>query len=99
MKWKSPIHAYSNENILFLSFLYIYIHTFPMTHGDVLITTSLLINLEAAKCGGLSRETEKSDVPRHSRCGLILTFIWSKAISAEHKLKFCSPPPTMMTST
>jgi hypothetical protein len=48
--------------------------------------------------GGLSDETEKTEAPSHSRCGTIKIPPCSKALSAEHKPKFCSPSPAMVTS-
>jgi hypothetical protein len=49
--------------------------------------------------GGVpSNETGKTEVPRHSRCGTIKIPPCSKALSAEHRPKFCSPSPAIVTS-
>jgi hypothetical protein len=49
---------------------------------------------EASEWGGPSDETGKTEIPCHSRCGTIKI----KALSAEHRSKFCSPLPAMVTS-
>jgi hypothetical protein len=56
-------------------------------------------NLEATEWGGPSDETGKTEAPCHSRCGTIKISPRSKALSAEHRPKFCSPSPAMVTST
>jgi hypothetical protein len=43
-------------------------------------------------------ETGETEVPCHSRCGTIKIPPCSKALSAEHGPKFCSPSPAMVTS-
>jgi hypothetical protein len=48
--------------------------------------------------GGPSDETVKTEVLCHSRCGTIKIPPCSKALSAEHRPKFCSPTPAMVTS-
>jgi hypothetical protein len=48
---------------------------------------------------GPSDETGKTEVPSHSRCGTIKIPPCSKALSAEHRPKFCSPSPAMVTSS
>jgi hypothetical protein len=52
----------------------------------------------ATKWGGLSDETGKTEVLCHSRCGTIKIPLCSKALSAEHRPKFCSPSPAVVTS-
>jgi hypothetical protein len=42
-------------------------------------------------------KTTKAEVPCHSRCGTIKIPPCSKALSAEHRPKFCNPLPAMMT--
>jgi hypothetical protein len=44
------------------------------------------------------RSTGKTEAPCHSRCGTIKIPICSKALSAEHRPKFCCPSPVMVTS-
>jgi hypothetical protein len=41
---------------------------------------------------------EKTEAPYHSRCGTIKIPAYSKALSAEHRPRFCSPSPVMVTS-
>jgi hypothetical protein len=49
--------------------------------------------------GGTSNETEKKTKTQcHSRCGTINIPPCSKALSAEHRPKFCSPSQVMVTS-
>jgi hypothetical protein len=48
--------------------------------------------------GGPSDETGKTEVLCHSRCGTIKIPFCSKALSAEHRPKFYSPSPAMVTS-
>jgi hypothetical protein len=43
-------------------------------------------------------ETGKTEVPCHSRCCTIKIPPCSKALSAEHRPKFCSPSPAMVTT-
>jgi hypothetical protein len=45
---------------------------------------------EAPEWGGPSDETGKTEVLCHSRCGAIKIPPCSKALSAEHRPKFCS---------
>ena len=46
-----------------------------------------------------SDETVKTEVPCHSRCGMILKILpCSKALNALHRPTFCSPSPSMLTS-
>jgi hypothetical protein len=45
-----------------------------------------------------SRKTMKTEVPCHSRYGTIKIPSRSKALSAEHRPKFCSPSLAMVTS-
>jgi hypothetical protein len=47
--------------------------------------------------GGLSGETGKTEASCHSRCGTIKIPPCSKALSAEHRPKFCSSSPVMVT--
>jgi hypothetical protein len=42
-------------------------------------------------------ETGKTDVPCHSKCDSIKIPPCSKAMSAERRVKFCSPSPAMVT--
>jgi hypothetical protein len=46
----------------------------------------------------LNGRTFRTEVPCHSRCGTIKITPCSKALSAEHRPKFCSPSPAMVTS-
>jgi hypothetical protein len=48
------------------------------------------------ECGGPSDETGKTEVLCHSRCGTIKIPPCSKALSAEHRPKFCSPSHAMV---
>jgi hypothetical protein len=48
--------------------------------------------------GDPSDETGKIEAPCHSRCDMIKIPPCSKALSAEHRPKFCSPSPAMVTS-
>jgi hypothetical protein len=48
--------------------------------------------------GGPSDETWKTEAPCHIWCGTIKIPPCSKALSAEHRPKFCSPSPAMVTS-
>jgi hypothetical protein len=48
--------------------------------------------------GDPSEETGKTEVPCHSRCCTIKIPPCSKALSIEHRPKFCSPSPEMVTS-
>jgi hypothetical protein len=43
-------------------------------------------------------KNKKTEVPCHNRCGRIKIPPCSKALSAEHRLKFCIPSPAMVTS-
>jgi hypothetical protein len=53
---------------------------------------------EATEWGGFSDETGKTEVPCHSRCGMIKIPPCSKTLSMEHRPKFCSSPsPVMVT--
>jgi Fe-S-cluster containining protein len=45
-----------------------------------------------------SDETGKTEAPCHSRCGTIKIPPCSRALSAKHRPKFCSPSPAMVTS-
>jgi hypothetical protein len=53
----------------------------------------------ATDWGGPSDETGKTEVSCHSRSGTIKIPPCSKALSAEHMPKFCSPSPAMVTSS
>jgi hypothetical protein len=53
---------------------------------------------EATEWGDLSDETGKIEAPRHTMWGTINIPPCSKALSAEHRPKFCSPSPVMITS-
>jgi hypothetical protein len=46
----------------------------------------------------LRMRPKKNEVPCHSLCGTIKIPPCSKALSAEHRPKFCSHPPAMVTS-
>jgi hypothetical protein len=46
-----------------------------------------------------SDETGKTEAPCYSRCGTIKIPPCSKALSTEHRPKFCSPSPAMVTSS
>jgi hypothetical protein len=48
--------------------------------------------------GGPSDETGKTEIPCHSRCGTIKIPPCSKALSAEHRPKFCSPSPAIVAA-
>jgi hypothetical protein len=56
------------------------------------------VSEEAIKWGGPSDETGKTEVPYHSRCDTIKIPPCSKALSADHRPKFCSLSPVMATS-
>jgi hypothetical protein len=60
-------------------------------------STSLCVSKEATKWGS-ANENGKPEIPCHSRCGTIKIPPCSKALSAEHRSKFCSPSPAMVTS-
>jgi hypothetical protein len=45
-----------------------------------------------------SDETGKTEVPCHRKCGTIKIPPCSKALSAERRLKLCSPSPAMVMS-
>jgi hypothetical protein len=51
-----------------------------------------------ADWGSLSDETGKTEVPSHSKCGTIKIPPCSKALIAEHRPKFCSLSPAIVTS-
>jgi hypothetical protein len=53
---------------------------------------------QEAKWGGPSNETGKTEAPCHGKYGTINIPPCSKTPSAEHRLKFCSPSPVMVTS-
>jgi hypothetical protein len=53
---------------------------------------------QATDWGSPSDETGKTEVPCHSRCGTIKIPPCLKALSAEHRPKFCSPSPAMVKS-
>jgi hypothetical protein len=61
-------------------------------------SASPCVSLEATEWGGPSDETGKTEVPCHSRCGTIKIPPCSKALSAKHRPKLCSPSPAMVTS-
>jgi hypothetical protein len=47
--------------------------------------------------GGPSDKTGKTKVPCHNRCGTMKIFPCLKTLSTEHRSKFRSPPPAMVT--
>jgi hypothetical protein len=60
--------------------------------------TSLCVLHGATKWGGSLDETGKTEVTCHCRCGTMKIPPCSKALSAEHRTKFCRPSPAMVTS-
>jgi hypothetical protein len=46
----------------------------------------------------ISDETGKTEALCHSRCSKVKIPPCSKALSVEHRHKFCSPSPIMVTS-
>jgi hypothetical protein len=56
-----------------------------------------LLCWKANKCGSPSAGTEKNEVPCHSRCDTIKIPPCLKALSAEHRPKFCSASLIMVT--
>jgi hypothetical protein len=68
-------------------------------HRIEVVMKKLTINAEkVTEWGGPSDGTGKTKTPCHSRCGTIKIPSCSKSLSAEHRPKFCSPSPAMVTS-
>jgi hypothetical protein len=98
--WSSKIKkkkAYTfNSNIA--TTLFIWHLSLYLSPGQNRSSTSPCVSQESTEWDSPSDETGKTEAPCHSRCGTIKIPPCSEALSAEHRPKFCSPSPVMVTS-